>query len=168
MADLAAHAAAVAESAEGLDQVSSRFEETGALLLAADAATEAASACERRGERRAAASARLRAATFARECGLTQGPTLDLVPLPALTAREQEVARLASAGLSNQAIADRLVVSVRAVEAHLSHAYAKLGISSRADLRAMLSLHAPPRTTSSSGTSRLRPRLDRDVAGRGT
>ncbi|SDO55385.1 LuxR family transcriptional regulator [Geodermatophilus sp. DSM 45219] len=139
MADLAAHAAAaVAESAEGLDEVSSRFEQTGALLLAADAATEAASAYERRGERRAAAAARLRAATFARECGVTQGPALDVLALPALTAREQEVARLASAGLSNQAIADRLVVSVRTVETHLSHAYAKLGISSRADLGAML------------------------------
>jgi DNA-binding CsgD family transcriptional regulator len=139
MADLAAHAAAaVAESAEGLDKVSSRFEQTGALLLAADAATEAASAYERRGERRAAAAARLRAATFARECGLTQGSALEVLPLPALTAREQEVARLASAGLSNQAIAARLVVSVRTVETHLSHAYAKLGISSRADLRAML------------------------------
>jgi DNA-binding NarL/FixJ family response regulator len=139
MADLAAHAAAaVAESAEGLDKVSSRFEQTGALLLAADAATEAASAYERRGERRAAAAARLRAATFARECGLTQGSALEVLPLPALTAREQEVARLASAGLSNQAIAARLVVSVRTVETHLSHAYAKLGIGSRADLRAML------------------------------
>ncbi len=139
MADLAAHAAAaVAESAEGLDKVSSRFEQTGALLLAADAATEAASAYERRGERRAAAAARLRAATFARECGLTQGSALEVLPLPALTAREQEVARLASAGLSNQAIAARLVVSVRTVETHLSHAYTKLGIGSRADLRAML------------------------------
>jgi DNA-binding CsgD family transcriptional regulator len=139
MADLAAHAtAAVAQSAEGLEEVSSRFEQTGALLLAADAATGAASAYERRGERRAAAAARLRAATFARECGLAQGSALDVLPPPALTAREQEVARLASAGLSNQAIADRLVVSVRTVETHLSHAYAKLGISSRADLRTML------------------------------
>ncbi len=139
-ADLAAHAAAaVAQSAERLEEVSSRFEQTGALLLAADAATEAASAYERRGDRRAAAAARLRAATFARECGLTQGSALEVLPLPAMTAREQEVARLASAGLSNQAIADRLVVSVRTVETHLSHAYATLGISSRADLRAMLS-----------------------------
>ncbi|MGY1709603.1 LuxR C-terminal-related transcriptional regulator [Geodermatophilus sp. SYSU D00758] len=139
MADLAAHAAAaVAGSAEGLDQASCRFEQTGALLLAADAATEAASAHERRGERRAAAAARLRAAALARECGLARGPALDVLPLPGLTAREQEVARLASAGLSNQAIADRLVVSVRTVETHLSNAYAKLGISSRADLAAML------------------------------
>ncbi|HJX44134.1 MAG TPA: helix-turn-helix transcriptional regulator, partial [Geodermatophilus sp.] len=93
---------------------------------------------ERRGERRAAAAARLRAATFALECGLTQGSALDVLPLPALTAREQEVARLATAGLSNQAIADQLVVSVRTVETHLSHVYAKLGISSRADLGTML------------------------------
>jgi DNA-binding NarL/FixJ family response regulator len=147
MADLAAHAAAaVAESAEGLDQVSSRFEQTGALLLAADAATGAASAYERRGERRAAVAARLRAATLARECGLTQGSALDVLSLPGLTTREQEVARLASAGLSNQAIAARLVVSVRTVESHLSNAYAKLGISSRADLGAMLSTAALARS----------------------
>ncbi len=147
MADLAAHAAAaVAESAEGLDRASSRFEQTGALLLAADAATEAASAYERRGERRAAAAARLRAAAFAHECGLTQGPALDVLPLPALTAREREVARLASAGLSNQAIASRLVVSVRTVETHLSHAYAKLGINRRADLGTMLPAAAMARS----------------------
>jgi DNA-binding NarL/FixJ family response regulator len=36
--------------------------------------------------------------------------------------------------MSNQAIADRLVVSVRTVEAHLTHIYTKLGISGRADL----------------------------------
>lgn len=147
IADLAAHAAAaVAGSAEGLDQASSRFEQTGALLLAADAATEAASAHERRGERRAAAAARLRAATLARECGLTRGPPLDVLPLLGLTAREQEVARLASAGLSNHAIADRLVVSVRTVETHLSNAHAELGIRSRADLGAMLPIAALARS----------------------
>ncbi|SNS49975.1 regulatory protein, luxR family [Geodermatophilus pulveris] len=139
VADLAAHAtAAVADSAEGLDRASSRFEQTGALLFAADAATEAASAYERRGERRAAAAARLRAATLAHECGLTQTPALEALSLPGLTAREREVARLAGAGMRNQAIADRLVVSVRTVESHLSSAYAKLGISSRADLGAVL------------------------------
>jgi DNA-binding NarL/FixJ family response regulator len=75
---------------------------------------------------------------LAQEGGITQPPILTDLPLPTLTSRENEVARLASRGLSNQAIADELVVSVRTVETHLSHAYAKLGIASRADLAAYL------------------------------
>jgi DNA-binding NarL/FixJ family response regulator len=58
-------------------------------------------------------------------------------PLP-LTRREQEVARLAAQGLTNRAIAERLVVSVRTVEGHLEQAYGKLNISSRAELTVAL------------------------------
>jgi DNA-binding NarL/FixJ family response regulator len=56
----------------------------------------------------------------------------------ALTASELRVARLAAEGLSNREIAGELVVTVRTVEFHLSHAYGKLGISSRAELAAAL------------------------------
>lgn len=52
-----------------------------------------------------------------------------------LTARERQVADLAAAGLSDRAIAERLVVSVRTVHAHLRTAYAKLGVSGRHELR---------------------------------
>ena len=48
--------------------------------------------------------------------------------------REQRVVELAADGLSNKEIAARLVVSVHTVEVHLSHAYAKLGVRSRAEL----------------------------------
>ncbi len=51
-----------------------------------------------------------------------------------LTDAEDRVARLAGAGLRNQEIADTLVMSVRTVESHLSHVYAKLGIRSRTEL----------------------------------
>jgi DNA-binding CsgD family transcriptional regulator/tetratricopeptide (TPR) repeat protein len=51
-----------------------------------------------------------------------------------LTPSEQRAAELAAAGLSNKEIAVRLFVSVYTVEAHLSHAYAKLGVRSRAQL----------------------------------
>ena len=46
---------------------------------------------------------------------------------------------LAADGSSNKEIALALFVTVRTVEAHLSHAYAKLGIRSRAQLARRLS-----------------------------
>lgn len=58
--------------------------------------------------------------------------------LASLTAAEQRVARLAATGLTNREIADQLVVTVKAVEWHLSHVYRKLGISSRSRLATTL------------------------------
>lgn len=52
----------------------------------------------------------------------------------ALTASERRVADLAADGRANREIAAELVVTVRTVEFHLSHAYAKLGIRSRTEL----------------------------------
>jgi len=49
-----------------------------------------------------------------------------------LTAREVEVLRLVAAGLSNQEIADTLVLSERTVNSHLVHIFNKLGVNSRA------------------------------------
>jgi pimeloyl-ACP methyl ester carboxylesterase/DNA-binding CsgD family transcriptional regulator len=49
-----------------------------------------------------------------------------------LTARELEVLGLVAAGLTNDAIADRLCLSVRTVERHLSTIYAKLRLSGKA------------------------------------
>ena len=52
--------------------------------------------------------------------------------LPAgLTAREAEVLRLLAAGLANAEIADRLSLSPRTVNAHLTTIYGKLGVGSR-------------------------------------
>ena len=45
---------------------------------------------------------------------------------------------LAARGLSDRQIADRLVVSVRTVEGHLSRAGIKLGVSERAAVAALL------------------------------
>jgi DNA-binding CsgD family transcriptional regulator len=52
----------------------------------------------------------------------------------ALTPSELRVARLAAEGLSNGQIASQLYLTSKTVEWHLSHAYRKLGISSRAQL----------------------------------
>lgn len=51
-----------------------------------------------------------------------------------LTPREEEVARLAKAGMSNKEMAGRMQVSVRTVEGHLYQIYVKLGVNSRSDL----------------------------------
>ncbi|HUO70596.1 MAG TPA: AAA family ATPase [Solirubrobacteraceae bacterium] len=57
----------------------------------------------------------------------------------ALTSSELRVARMAADGMANKDIAQALFVTVRTVEAHLHHAYQKLGIASRDQLERMLS-----------------------------
>ena len=49
-----------------------------------------------------------------------------------LSPRELEVLELVAAGLTNEAIAERLSLSVRTVERHLSNVYAKLRVSGKA------------------------------------
>jgi ATP/maltotriose-dependent transcriptional regulator MalT len=51
-----------------------------------------------------------------------------------LTARETEVAQLLTAGLTNAAIADELVLSTKTVDHHVSSVLAKLGVSTRRDV----------------------------------
>ena len=58
--------------------------------------------------------------------------------MAALTVSERRVARMAADGLTNRQIASELVVTVKAVEWHLSHVYRKLGISSRTNLSTTL------------------------------
>lgn len=53
------------------------------------------------------------------------------LPAGALTARESEVLRLVSTGLTNCAVASRLSLSEKTVARHLSNIFSKLGLSSR-------------------------------------
>jgi len=52
----------------------------------------------------------------------------DIGPLRTLTPREREVLQLVAEGLSNQAIAERLVVTLRSAEKYVSSIFAKLGL----------------------------------------
>ena len=52
----------------------------------------------------------------------------DRGPLDALSAREREVLELVAEGRSNKAIADRLVVTQRAVQKHVTSIFAKLDL----------------------------------------
>ena len=102
---------------EGLAEAAVRFDELGAEAAAARARSEARLQgwSTPRGRR---------AATKAHPQGLTR--------------REAEVATLLAEGMSNAAIADRLVLSPRTVEHHVSAVMAKLDVSSRHSVRDIL------------------------------
>jgi DNA-binding NarL/FixJ family response regulator len=72
-------------------------------------------------------------AEFAAARRQAAGPTAR-VDVAALTDREREVMALVGAGLSNEEIADRLVVSPATARTHVSRAMVKLGARDRAQL----------------------------------
>ena len=62
-------------------------------------------------------------------------------PLAELTPREREVLELMAEGRSNQGIADKLVITIRAVEKYVSSIFGKLGLpSSGSDSRRVLAV----------------------------
>jgi DNA-binding CsgD family transcriptional regulator len=67
-----------------------------------------------------------------------------------LTPTEIEVVLLVTQGLTNVEIGQRLFISRRTVETHLTHIFAKLGVSSRVQLAAQASRARPERPSSSS------------------
>ena len=134
----AAHvAAAAANDGPALISVVHEMEQIGAHRYAAEAAANAADAFARDGRQDSAR----RAAARSRELHPRGqgGPAPAITELDPdsvkLTQREAQLVKLASEGLSNPEIADRLVLSVRTIESHLYRAMQKLGVNDRRDLR---------------------------------
>jgi DNA-binding CsgD family transcriptional regulator len=136
--ELGRHGAAyLGRDPDALDAVAGRLAATGARLLAADALVHAARLRHGAGSTSLAFARRLLG-----ECEGAATPLTTGTAPASLTRRESEVATLAANGLSNRAIAERLVVSVRTVEGHLARAYAGLGVRCRGDLAAALGIGA--------------------------
>jgi DNA-binding CsgD family transcriptional regulator len=141
---MAAHAAAAAAcDPPALEAAAGRFAGAGAVLLAAEAQAAAARAYAGHGRTETARQATARARQLAAACPGARTPLLRPPPAPGLTAREQQVARLAAQGLTSDQIAQRLVISVRTAESHLYHAFRKLGAHNRDELRALLTDSTP-------------------------
>lgn len=94
----------------------------------------------RAGDAAAAEQAAARAEQAYRRAGYRHGPTApeDGEPGDRLSPAEHDVARLVAAGGTDRQAAHALHLSVRTVQNHLSRIYRKLGINSRAQLRARL------------------------------
>jgi DNA-binding CsgD family transcriptional regulator len=131
--------ALAAGDGDALDAAAQRWEGLTMWLHAAESFAHASRAHALAGSpRRAAASAaRAQAILDYSDGPRPVGVTLTLAA-PNLTRREQEVARLAQSGLSSQAIAEQLFLSVRTVDSHLARIYHKLGIGGRRQLAALM------------------------------
>jgi DNA-binding CsgD family transcriptional regulator len=120
-----------------------------ALLERARSLAELGAALRRSGERAAAREPLARALELAARCGarpLAARAREELIAagarprrpwrtgVDALTPSELRIVRLAAGGRSNREIAGELYVTLKAVEGHLAHAYAKLGIGGRDQL----------------------------------
>ena len=90
-----------------------------------------------------------RAQAELRACGVAMADvTGEPDALAKLTPQQRQIVRLASEGLTDREIGDRLFLSPRTVSSHLHRSYPKLGVASRHQLRDMIAratMPAPPR-----------------------
>ncbi len=110
----------------------------GRQIEAAEMAALALNLAARRGDRSLVRASNLALAAAAITCPARSTPLLRTAEHVELTEREREVADRAAAGASSRHIAEDLAISVRTVDNLLSRVYAKLGITSRAELAGAL------------------------------
>jgi DNA-binding CsgD family transcriptional regulator len=80
-----------------------------------------------------------------RACGVAvAGPLGDRDALSGLTPQQRQIVRLASDGLTNRQIGDRLFLSPRTVSSHLYRSYPKLGVAGRNQLRDVIARASTP------------------------
>jgi DNA-binding CsgD family transcriptional regulator len=92
-----------------------------------------------------------RAQAELRACGVAvTGALAEPDGLGELTPQQRQIVRLASDGLTDREIADRLFLSPRTVSSHLYRSYPKLGVASRYQLRDTIALTGTPTGPSSS------------------
>jgi DNA-binding CsgD family transcriptional regulator len=84
-----------------------------------------------------------RAEAELRACGVAV-PGTERDALEELTPQQRQIVRLASDGLTNREIGDRLFLSPRTVGSHLYRSYPKLGIADRHQLRDVISRASTP------------------------
>jgi DNA-binding CsgD family transcriptional regulator len=140
MAELYARQATAARDGDGIEllEAASAFEEIGARIFAAEAAAQAAVALATGTSVDAQRRAEAYAARLVRACGADGLTAVSSMHLSALTAREQEAARLVARGLTNAQIAARMSLSVRTVESYIYRATTKLGVNDRSALAGLL------------------------------
>ncbi len=115
------------------EQAAAFFHRAGWVLDEAEALEAAGRAAEALALfRRAGASAEVRRLTETETASPRRRGEATLTP------REREIVNLVLAGRTARAIADALVISERTVETHVASAYRKLGVSSRAELAALV------------------------------
>ncbi|GAA2585802.1 hypothetical protein GCM10010411_18140 [Actinomadura fulvescens] len=142
----------LAEAAQSYQRAAERFASVSMRMDQCYALGQAARALAELGRAGPASDARDLAGEIARRCQAEtmidwlgrQPPEPTPVPLGAaggelavfdqLTHREQEIAQLVCAGMKRRDIADRLAISTRTVDVHLTRIYRKAGVRSRMEL----------------------------------
>src|SRR5580658_2924081 len=80
-----------------------------------------------------------------RACGVAVGGAPERDVLGELTPQQRQIVRLASDGLTDREIGDRLFLSPHTVSSHLYRSFPKLGVASRNQLRDVIAAPAPGR-----------------------
>jgi DNA-binding CsgD family transcriptional regulator/tetratricopeptide (TPR) repeat protein len=135
-AAIAVHASALlAANTSVLESAARAFEAISSFMVAAELWAAVANNRQSEGLRAKASQATRSSVEMAARCEGARtrplGRAADPVPL---TRRERETVTLAAQGGTNAQIAAELSVSIRTVETHLYHAFAKLGVADRSQL----------------------------------